>query len=454
MTTAGDHAENNHIMSGRAVDGLECVRIESLAYTGVGVAHLHDGRVMFVENALPGDLASLNITEEHPRFLRAEIKTLVESSPERVEAPCPYHALCGGCGLQHLAYPEQLKWKCRFIVDALERIGSIDAADALVSDTVASPATWGYRNKVELEPCWQGNKLQLGFHAKGGSDVVPVERCMLVAQRYAGLPTQLAGILGYVLKDASSALKRVGIRVSQTTGDVELALWMEAGPCNRSFIARVLSDSLKTSSLVRVLTAGSIEKRDIRKVEVLAGRGHWREDLGGFRYRVSAPSFFQTNTPVAKLLVERVLEALEPDGRRVADLYSGVGTFTLPLAKRARQTTAIEMAGSSVRDLRRNLTEHKLEAEVLGGDVTRALPDCGKIECAVVDPPRCGLGSDTLHAIVRAAPSTLVYVSCDPGTLARDVKGLVKEGYRLASVTPFDLFPQTWHVESVAKLVR
>jgi 23S rRNA (uracil1939-C5)-methyltransferase len=116
--------------------------------------------------------------------------------------------------------------------------------------------------------------------------------------------------------------------------------------------------------------------------------------------------------------------------------------------------TAIEMAGSSVRDLRRNLAEHKLEAEVLGGDVERALPDCGKIDCAIVDPPRCGLSPNTLRAILNAAPSTLVYVSCDPGTLARDIKGLVKEGYHLLDATPFDLFPQTWHIETVAKLVR
>jgi 23S rRNA (uracil1939-C5)-methyltransferase len=449
-----DHAENNPLVSDHAADGHECVRIESLAYTGTGVAHLHDGRVVFVEDALPGDRVRLRITEEHPRFLRAAIEALAEPSPARVEAPCPHHALCGGCGLQHLAYPEQLRWKRRFVVDALERIGSIDAADFLVSDTVASPATWGYRNKVELEPCWQNNKLRLGFHAKGSSDVVPVERCMLIAQRYAGLPAQLAGVLGYVLKDTDSALKRIGIRVSQTTGDLELALWMEAGPCNRSFVARVLNDSLKTTSLVRVLTAGAAEKRDIRKVEVLAGRGHWRENLGEFRYRVSAPSFFQTNTPVAKLLTERVLTALEPDDKRAADLYSGVGTFTLPLAKRARQVTAIEMAGSSVRDLRRNLAEHKLEAEVLGGDVERELPSCGKIDCAVVDPPRCGLSPNTSRAILNAAPSTLVYVSCDPGTLARDIKGFTKEGYRLLEATPFDLFPQTWHIETVAKLVR
>jgi 23S rRNA (uracil1939-C5)-methyltransferase len=441
----------------------EAVRIESLAYTGSGIAHLATGKAVFVRGAAPGDLVRLRIQDERGRFARATIEDMLEPSPERIEPPCPYHARCGGCGLQHLSYDAQLWWKRRFVIDALERIGGFDGAEALVGDTVASKQRWGYRNRVEMEPLRRGKGLALGFHGADDATAVPIERCLLLPEGFAGLPARLAGALGYALGGAavldgqtsqSSALRRVGLRVSRATGDVELALWTQPGPCNRAFVAKVLADVLKATSLVRVLAAGALEKRDIRKVEVLGGRGFWREDLGGFRYRVSAPSFFQANSPVAGALVERVLADVEPDGKRVADLYSGVGTFTLPLAQRAQQTSAIEMVGSAIRDLRRNLDDAGLEARALGGDVERLLPGLGALDCAVVDPPRSGLGKGALRAIADAAPHTLAYVSCDPATLARDLRGLTEQGYRLTSVTPFDLFPQTWHVETVARLVR
>ncbi|MDR0347286.1 MAG: TRAM domain-containing protein [Coriobacteriales bacterium] len=494
----------------------EDVRIEGLAYTGAGVARLATGKTVFVEAAVPGDFARIRIREERERFARGAVEALLEASPERVEPPCPYYARCGGCGLQHLSYREQLRWKRRFVVDALERIGGLGDAEALVADTVASPAEWGYRNKIELEPLWRNNRLSLGLHAGagfgdegdgfggggadggalggggfgsasadggalggggaagaegsrgadsgGGTGIIPIEHCLLLPQGFAELPGRLAGALGFALKasDAAAPLVRVGVRVSVRTGDVELALWTRPGPCNRGFVAKVLGDALKTSSLVRVLVAGDLRKRDVRKVEVLGGRGHWQERLGEFRYRVSAPSFFQVNTAAAQLLVGRALDELEgfdADGGYVADLYSGAGTFTLPLARKSQRVCAIEMAGSSIRDLRRNLAAYELEAQVLSGDVGRALPELGTLGLgtlgyAIVDPPRGGLSTGALRAIADAAPHTLVYVSCDPATLARDVKAFAARGYRPASVTPFDLFPQTWHVETVTKLVR
>ncbi|MDR2106204.1 MAG: 23S rRNA (uracil(1939)-C(5))-methyltransferase RlmD [Coriobacteriales bacterium] len=441
----------------------EDVRIESLAYTGAGIAHLATGKTVFVRDGLPGDLVRILIQDERDRFARAAIDELLEPSPERVDPPCPYHASCGGCGLQRLSYDAQLRWKRRFVVDALKRIGCFDDAEELVGSVVASKRPWGYRNRVEMEPLRRGKGLALGFHGVDDSAVVPVERCLLLPNGFAELPARLAGALSYALGGAavldgqsaqSSVLRRVGVRVSQTTGDVELALWTHPGPCNRAFVAKVLADVLTNSSIVRVLTAGALEKRDIRKVEVLSGRGFWRENLGDFCYRVSAPSFFQVNSPVAALLIERVLADVEPDGKRVADLYSGVGTFTLPLAQRAQQVSAIEMVGSAIRDLRRNLDDAGLDADALGGDVERLLPQVGTLDCAVVDPPRSGLAKGALHAIVQAAPHTLVYVSCDPATLARDLRALVEQGYRLTSATPFDLFPQTWHIETVARLTR
>ncbi|MDR1013942.1 MAG: 23S rRNA (uracil(1939)-C(5))-methyltransferase RlmD [Coriobacteriales bacterium] len=435
------------------MDGHENVRITALAYGGEGIARRKDGKVVLVEATAVGDLVRVRTTDERRKVARARIEEVVEASPERVDARCPYHAQCGGCGLQHLSYAAQLRHKRAFVVEALERIGRIDDAEGLVANTVASPVVWGYRNKVELEPCRVKGKLALGLHAKGAGEVVPIQRCLLLPAGHEGLPSRLAGALGFALKDADAPLRRVGVRVSRTSGDVELALWTEPGPCNRSFVAKVLADALKATSLVRVLAAGDKGRREVKNVEVLSGRGHWREDVGGLRYRVSAPSFFQVNSAVSGTLVAEVLEGLGEDTARVADLYSGVGTFTLPLARHARTLDAVETAGSSIRDLRRNLSAHGLDAEVHAGSVEWVLPKLGKKDGIVVDPPRSGLGPDALDALADAAPRTVVYVSCDPATLARDVQRLAARGYRLVKAVPLDLFPQTWHVETVARLV-
>jgi 23S rRNA (uracil1939-C5)-methyltransferase len=432
----------------------EDVRITSLAYTGVGVARLASGKAAFVKGAVAGDLVRARIEDDRHRYARAVIVEILEPSSERIEPACPYHRVCGGCDLQHLNYQEQLRWKRRFVVDALTRIGLIDKAESLVSDVVSSEKKWGYRNRIEMEARRQNGKLVLGFHAKGSTEIVPVERCLLFPEGFTDLPRRLAGVLRYALGDNDASLKRVGARISQTTGDVELALWTEPGPCKRSFINSVLSDALKTTSLTRVLVVGPVERREIKKVEVLGGRGCWREKLGTFCYQVSAPSFFQVNTPVATLIVKRVMEDFGSTPKRALDLYSGVGTFTLPLAERAGSLCAVEVEGSGIRDLRRNLATYDLEATVLGGDVERALPKLTDAEFIVVDPPRSGLSEGVRRLLVKAPPHTLLYVSCNPTTLARDVKDFVAQGYRLETVTPFDLFPQTYHVETVARLTH
>ncbi|MDR3037126.1 MAG: 23S rRNA (uracil(1939)-C(5))-methyltransferase RlmD [Coriobacteriales bacterium] len=430
------------------------VSITALAFEGAGIAHLADGKTVFVAGAVPGDHVRICVQEQHPRYARATIVEVLEPSPERVAPACPYHALCGGCNLQQVSYAEQMRSKRRFVVDALTHIAALPNAESLVADICGSQHEWNYRNKIELEPVFIGKRLSLGLHAKHSSEVVPVKNCLLLPKGLTDLPGRLAGALGFACRDTDAAIKRVGIRVSPTAGDIELALWTEPGPCNRSFVAKVLGDALKTTSLVRVLAAGALEKRDVRKVEVLGGRGFWTDDLGEYRYRVSAPSFFQVNSSQARCLVEQALTGLDLADAHVADLYSGVGTFTLPLAERAGQVTAIEMAGSSIRDLRRNLIENGLDAEVIGGGVEHMLPDLDDVQIALVDPPRSGLTTNARRAIVDAAPQTLVYVSCNPTTLARDIKELIQAGYRLVTATPVDLFPQTHHIETVARLVR
>lgn len=434
---------------------MASLSIESLAYGGDGIAHLEDGRTVFVAGAVPGDVVCIEITEERERFVRARSVEVLTPSPDRVTPPCPYFGVCGGCVWQHVSYPAQLRAKRRAVVDALTRIGHVADAETLVAETVPSPSEYGYRNKIELVVDSSSGRPRLGFHRAGSDEIVSVDECLLLPKGLRKAPKALSGALRYIAGEQDLGLARVALRVGSHTKDIEIALWGAPGAFPRKAVATTLGSALKSTSLVRVMTKGPAKERRIAGVEVLSGKGYWRERLGGHTMSISAPSFFQVNTNAAERLISIVLEALEPDGSdRVLDLYAGAGTFTLPLAEVAGEVVAVESAGSAVRDLRRNLESAELPADVIGGDALRELPAIGHIDCAVVDPPRSGLHAEAAHALAATRVRTIAYVSCDPATLARDAAVLLACGYTLVSATPVDLFPQTYHVETVAVFRR
>jgi 23S rRNA (uracil1939-C5)-methyltransferase len=429
--------------------------IESLAYGGDAIAHMPDGRTVFVRGAVPGDVVEAHISEERERFVRAETKRIVTESPDRVEPPCPYFGTCGGCSWQHVSYPAQLRAKRQAVVDALARIGHLPHAEELVAQAVASPDAYGYRNKVELVVDTSSGRPRLGFHRAGSEAFVEVEKCLLLPKAVRGAPKALGGALRYVSGEQDLGLLRVGVRAARNTRDVEVALWTAPGPFPRRPAATTLGTALRSTSLVRVLAKGPLKERKIAGVEVLSGRGAWRERLLGASLTVSAPSFFQVNTAAAEKLVTLALEALAPDGSdRVLDLFAGAGTFTVPLAELAGEVVAVESASSAVRDLRRNLEEAQVWADVVGGDAVRELPGIGRADLALVDPPRSGLNPTAVTALAKTRARRIAYVSCDPATLARDAASLRDAGYTLASATPIDLFPQTFHVETLALFDR
>ena len=212
----------------------------------------------------------------------------------------------------------------------------------------------------------------------------------------------------------------------------------------------MLGSALKATSIVRVI-ADPGKARAVKNVECLAGRGYWEEELCDTRFKVSAPSFFQVNTAQAEVLVNTAIEGLELDEDAVvADLYCGVGSFTLPLEEYCDMVYAVESAASSVRDLRRNADENGAWIDVIGGDSARELPELGHLDALVVDPPRTGLAEGVAESIAAAEPERVAYVSCNPTTWARDVSRLESCGYTLARVVPVDLFPQTYHNELVS----
>ena len=431
---------------------------ERMSYGPDAVAHDAEGRTVFVSGAVAGDKVRAVVDREEERWAHARASELLEASPERVTPACPYVGACGGCPWGALDYESQAHAKRSGVVDALARIGRMghERAESLVAPLVSPSEPWGYRNKVELAVASDSGRTTLGMHAAGDAGVIRVKSCRLLDKGHAGAVKSVAGALSYLAGRHPFELERVGIRVSRRTGDVEVALWDRPGAFPRAQAARVLADALHPTSVVRVMQKGPAKARRIAGVECLLGAGSWSEVVGDERMRVSAPSFFQVNTKGAEKLVDLVMDALRPaEDEEAMDLYCGAGTFTLPLARRAGFVSAVESYGPAVRDLRRNLETAGLDnVDPIGGDAGREFPDTDA-DVIVVDPPRSGLAADVVSRLSDQPARAIAYVSCDPATLARDLGRFEEAGTFVSKrVTPVDLFPQTYHVETVTLLER
>jgi len=408
--------------------GAFSLELTAMAHGGAALGR-HEGKVVFVPYALPGETVRVEVVDDRGRYAHARLLEVLEPSPDRVPPPCPYFGPrgCGGCQWQHIAYEAQLRLKGGVVADQLARIGHI--AGPPVRPTLPDPTGWAYRNQARFHPAPEGG---LGFRAGSSHRVVTVEECPvlhpLLAELYDALDLDLPGLLALTL------------RAGTATGDRMVVLEMEGDE----------PPSLATDlpvSCVLLLADGRHAN--------LVGRNYLTETVAGRTYRISAPSFFQVNTPQAAQLVRLVLEYLDPQGGEVVlDGYCGVGLFTLPLAERAGLVVAVEWSAPAVEDLLEN-TAGMENVEVVEGPVEAVLADLeGPLDAALVDPPRTGLEREALDGLVAAGPRRIVYVSCDPATLARDGRRLVQAGYRLVEVQPVDMFPQTYHIETVSLWAR
>ena len=421
--------------------------ITAMTYGPDGLARTDEGKAVFVSGGLVGDTVEARVVEDGASFSRAVAEEVLEPSPDRVESPCPFAGVCGGCPWGGLAREAQLAAKEENLRSTLTRIGKFTPEEVagLVRPIRYAKDAWGYRNKIELAPARDGGRFRLGMHGRDASQVVKVDGCPLFERKHARAVRAVAGALGYMGNSRDLELERVGLRASRRTG---------AFP--RAQVSRVLGDAVRATSIVRVMSKGEKRARKVAGVEALYGEGSWTEQIGPERMRLSAPSFFQVNTRAAEILIELVLDALKPGKRDFAmDLYCGAGTFTLPLARACEYVSAVESYGPAVRDLRRNLEMARLgNVDVIGGDAVREFPDADA-DVLVVDPPRAGLAPEAVGLIASTSARDVAYVSCDPATLARDLRRFAKDGtFWPVSATPVDLFPQTYHCETVVHLRR
>ena len=433
--------------------------VERMSYGPDAIAHDEGGKTVFVSGAIAGDVVEAELVSDGASFSRARVTEVLEPSPNRASCPWPLASALGCAPWASLAYPAQLATKRANVVDALRRVGHLDNAEELVAACDAPGRPWRYRNKAELAFVREGQHASLGMWSTDGSRLIKVDAFPLLDVPERGklskLVKNVSGALGFLAGSHELEIERVGIRRSSRTNDLEVAIWTPTGGFPRAQACRVL-ENVGATSIVRVMTKGPAKARKVSGVERLSGAGSWSERIAGGVMRLSAPSFFQVNTAGAEKLVELVLSALEPRETDVAmDLYSGAGTFTLPLARHCEFVDAVESYGPAVRDLRRNLEDARLDnVDAVGGDAGREFPD-DEADVIVVDPPRAGLAEDVVRQLSEQPARVIAYVSCDPATLARDLARFRAAGtFEPVSVTPVDLFPQTFHVETVTKLVR
>jgi 23S rRNA (uracil1939-C5)-methyltransferase len=440
--------------------------IDDLAFGGEGVGRA-DGYVVFVPGGLPGDRLQVRLVQVRSRFGRGIIETVLEPSPQRVEAPCPYFGRCGGCRLQHVAYPAQLAFKSKQVADALERLGGL--RDVPLRPIIGAEETFGYRNKMEFTVARAKGAMVVGLHETERYDsVLDIERCLLQSERMNGLLAEVRaffaerGLTVYEQDTGEGLLRFLMLREGKHTGELMTNVVTSAPAVSElaPLAQRLQARDAGTTSVVMNVNPKKASVAVGVEEHLLGGRDHIREGVGGLTFRVSANSFFQTNTRQAERLFDLVVESTGLTGTEtVLDLYSGTGAISLLLARRARWVYGVELAPAAVDDAGANATANGItNCTFVSGEVRFVLPALiakgVTAEVVVADPPRAGFHPKALHALITLGARRIVYVSCNPTTLARDLGELVRGGYRLEWVQPVDMFPHTPHIEAVARLER
>jgi 23S rRNA (uracil1939-C5)-methyltransferase len=432
------------------------LRIDSLAFGGNGVAR-SDGYVVFVQGAIPGDRVRAVLTKGKRAYGEARTLEVLEPSPDRI-APVADHP---GAPWQVLPYERQLQVKAEQVDEALRRIGKLDGYE--LEPIVPAVEQWRYRNKLEFSfGTGPGKELVCGFHAPGSWEtILHVEDCMLQSERGNELRRAVLawcreqGLDAYNRRLQEGFLRNLVIREGRRTGEFQVRLVTSEGEIDTDS----LREAIQVHSLLWTQVPGVAEV-STGPTEIVDGSPAFDEELGDLRFRVSPDAFFQTNTEMAEQLYGIAAEFAALQGwERVYDLFCGIGTIGLSLAPRAGELFGVEIVEEAVADAIENARLNQItNAQFFAGDVRTSLRElverAGKPDVLVVDPPRAGLSQKVVRRIIEAGPRRLVYISCNPTTLAPNAAQLAEAGYTLKRVRPVDMFPQTPHIECVALIEK
>ncbi len=444
------------------------LKIEDLTYGGRGIAK-HDGMVVFIPNVVPGDIVEASIQKKRTKYAEADCVRLIEPSVLRVEPRCPLHGICGGCVWQNIPYEKQLIFKESILSSTIEHIAKI--SDFSFKSIIPSPEVWYYRNKMEFAFGRDNTgEIVIGLHRPGSFyEIFDVPQCFIHPQVFDQVLKVVRdfarknNLHPYNTKEHTGFLRHLVLRYSHATKEVLVVLITAESEPN---IIKSLGDILfeEIDSVKGFMWALNTGLADIANAETIlysSGKEYLYEEVGKLRFKVSAFSFFQTNTAAAERLFETVKEAADLTGdQTLLDAYCGTGSIGLYLADRCKKVYGVEVEPASIWDARFNARLNSISnCMFFAGDIISAIPliesASGKtLNRLVIDPPRSGMDKKSLRTLIRLDIPHVVYVSCNPTTLARDLQSFADAGYTLRTLQPVDMFPHTYHIESVATLSK
>lgn len=445
------------------------LQIVSQGYEGEGIAKIDDTYPVFIEGALKGETVKVRIVKTKKNFAYGKLLEVIETSKDRCEPQCKVYKRCGGCRIQHASYKEQLNFKWERVKDCISKIGKLDSS--IVKYPLGMKEPWRYRNKVQLPIGLVNGELKIGFFAPRTHEIIDMESCLIqdeIADKVVSFTRQW--IKEYNIKpynldgeyDEKGILRHIMIRRGFTTNEVMVVIVTNGDklPYKEEFVDLMVNNIQGIKSIIQNVNS--------KKTNVILGEKCitlWGEDtisdyIGDFKFNISPLSFFQVNPIQTEVLYSKALEYAKLTGdEEVFDAYCGTGTITLFLSQKAKKVYGVEIIPQAIDNAKINAVENQVDnVDFFVGESEVIIPDLinkgVKADVVVVDPPRKGCDKKLLDAITNIDAKRIVYVSCDPSTLARDLVILEEEGYRTVEVQPVDMFPHTSHVENVVKLIK
>lgn len=440
------------------------VCIDNMAHEGQGVGRI-EGVAVFVEGALTGEKIIAEIDKVSKNYVIGHVNQILNKSPDRIEPLCPYAGKCGGCSLQHLSYKGQLKYKKQKIKDNLERIGKIQAK---VHETIGMEKPQRYRNKAQFPVGMVEGKTVTGFYTPRSHDIIPIESCMIQHEISDNIATIIRnwikeyGIYVYDEKRGKGLIRHIVTRVAFKTGEVMAVIVINGKniPCKKQLIHALKKDIKGLKSVVLNINTKRTNVIMGEKNITIYGSDNIIDYINDIKFEISPLSFFQVNPVQTEVLYGKALEYADLSrNETVIDVYCGIGTISLFAAQKASFVYGIEVIEQAVEDAKRNARINGIKnVEFISGEAEKIMPELAdkgiKADVIIMDPPRKGCNISVLEALVKMNPEKIVYVSCNPSTLARDLKYLEDNSYKTIEVQPVDMFPFTYHVECVVNLQR
>ncbi|RAW11415.1 23S rRNA (uracil(1939)-C(5))-methyltransferase RlmD [Paenibacillus taichungensis] len=453
------------------------IDIIGMNHDGEGVGRAN-GYTLFVQGALPGETVRVRVMKTKKQYGYAKLLEIVKASPDRVSAPCPIYDQCGGCQIQHMSYAGQLAWKRQLVVDNLQRIGKLNVMvedeegaeqqGIRVLPTMGMDEPWRYRNKAQVPIGAAEGGLVGGFYAKGSHRIIDMDNCLIQHEHNDEVVTKVKeigshfGISAYNEETGRGLLRHVVVKKAFRTGEMMLVLVTNGRdiPYKDEWIGSIREAIPHVASICQNVNKKQTNVIFGDETRVLWGRDVIYDYIGDVQFAISARSFYQVNPVQTEVLYGKTVEYAGLSGKEtVIDAYCGIGTISLFLAQHADQVYGVEIVPEAIEDARSNallneMRNVKFEVGASEDVIPRWKEQGIEADVIVVDPPRKGCDPRLLDTILEMKPERVVYVSCNPSTLARDLRVLEDGGYRTVEVTPVDMFPHTVHVESVAMLVR